>query len=265
MVHEPDERAEADDRPDQHEIDERRDRPARDRRQLQVRPLAAQGPREQGEHAAAGRRQRGRQRGVVRRRQMPRPDRADRPRQRGDDEQQRAAQRDAGRPLAADQQQGDARVPGGDARVRLARRPLSGDAPQQDHPQRDRREDQGGVARRGAAGFGDGDQPRRAGDQERADERPGRDLTTRRPRRPASTAHQHDEPDDRARADEPRAGAEQWRDRLYQHADAEVGRSPDDVDDPQGRPHLPLRGTPLGHARREVPGSIEAVSRRVCK
>jgi hypothetical protein len=143
-------------------------------------------------------------------------------------------------PVAGHQQQRDADEAHGDAGERAPGDAVAPQGAVQDDPQRGGGDQERGQPRRHVL-LGHGDEPVAARGQEDADER------QRGQRAPLDThaleaaARSQQRERQQAGGDEAHAGAEQRRHRLDHHADGQVRRAPDDVDDAEGRPHPPRR------------------------
>ena len=128
----------------------------------------------------------------------------------------------------------DADEAGADTDERHTRHAFPRDEPEDDDPQRDRRDDEGRQTGRCLL-FRQRHEPVSAGEEQDSEDERGQKLAPPHPQpRPAAV-----EPDpavqDPAREQEPEARGQERRHGLDHHLDGEIGRAPDEVDGRQGR------------------------------
>ena len=231
VLQQPHVRGVADQRAEEDEVPPAEDRAGRPLGRLEVR--CEQTDREQ-EEAARQHLERRRGERVLRHRQAAREIRADRPGDRGaDDEGEPGRARSSSRleeDRDADEADRDADqgAPGG---------PVAAGESQRHDEERHRRDHERGKSDRHLL-LGDEEQGVRAG-QQQADQRSGGQLGPRHAQRREAAPPRDPAGHERPGHEEPPGHGEQRRDRLTGELDPEVRRSPDDVDGPEGDPDLP--------------------------
>ncbi len=237
MLQKPCVRAETDHRPHDREVRPRRDRSRLERVRAELRCLAGDEPRADEHEPAAEHLVDGRDERVAGKRQPARDERAARPGERCREhheqtDRDRSAADAAG---ADDEREADQADPG--SQHRRAWDALARERAPDDDLQR-----HGACDHRCDAGVDP-----RLGHVHQADPaREQRDAQTRRRERFAAVDAKRsprdceDRGEDRRRSEEARSGREERRQCAHGELDPEVGRSPDEVDDPERRPELDL-------------------------
>ena len=182
---------------------------------------------------------------VARQRQPGRGDRAARPHRGGGHAGEQREQRRPAGLLAGQQQDGDAGEADEHGDDADRRHPVAERAAVEDHPQRHQGDQQRGHAG-GHVDLGDADD-RVGAHQQDADREAGQQLPPRRPQHRGAAPPAQEGEHRGAGEHEAPAGGEERRHGLDHDADAEVGRAPDQIDDPERGPDLPVgRGRVAG-------------------
>jgi len=112
---------------------------------------------------------------------------------------------------------------------------VAGHEPEDDDPQRNGCDHQGGEARRNRA-LREHDKPVAAGKEQRPDQRRPAEPRAVDAQRGAAVTRDKPRAQDRAREEKAQSSGEERRERLDRNGDREIRGSPDEVDDPERGP-----------------------------
>ena len=222
-------RREGDHRAERDEV--RPGEPRVERRRGGQQVLATDGGEEQQPDGAEQHLVDGQDEGVLRQRQPRRRPRPERPEHRGAHDDQAGADRH----VALDALRADEQHEAGEAQQHAEQRPsagsVTGEPPVDDHPERDRRHEQRGDARRCALVLAHRHQAVAERGQEQPERRAAHQLAPRRAQPPDAAAGGQDRGEEQAGHEVPPARRRHRREVLDHHPDRQVGRAPHDVDD----------------------------------